>query len=263
MRKKKADLYLREDELQGRIEGKYPHPAWTVLRHVRDGTGFMRAGQEADAIAFGTWPSRGFQILGFECKSSRADWLNELKNPQKAEIFFGYCDEWWVVSGEGVVNLEEVPPNWGWYVGTGRGLKLMKPSVPLKSKKMDRIFLMSIVRNISRSFTPTREVEAMAKDRAETLADQKNRDMEWDLEQAEKALKRMRIFEKESGIDLGKAYQFDAATVGKIVKAVLDQNLKYELKTVVRTMEDAKKVLEAIEKISLFKEEKKPCPTNT
>ena len=67
---------LTTDELQCRLEAKYPPPAWLTLWEVRDATGYG-ASRSADAIAFGVWPSRGLSIVGFEIKSSRSDWLRE------------------------------------------------------------------------------------------------------------------------------------------------------------------------------------------
>ena len=258
MKAKESGLFLTESQLQDRIDGKYPGPAWTVLNHLRDGTGFASAGQSADAVAFGTWPSRGFQIIGFECKSRRSDWLREIKNPAKAEAFASYCDQWFLVTGsDGVAKLEEIPKNWGWYVGTGKGLKLMKPAEILKPEPIDRVFLMSIARNIGRNFVPRARLEEMAKDRAENIAKRMHDDNKYALERAQEDLKKMREFEKASGIELKYTWQFNAADVGRVVKALLDNDLKHDLERIKSIIRKTDEVLKSLEAIEVFKEKLK------
>lgn len=84
--------HYRSEDLNALVRAKYPGPAYTFLNELRDGTDFHTAGRSADAIAFGTWPSRGLSITGFEYKSYRGDWLNELKKPEKAESIARFCD---------------------------------------------------------------------------------------------------------------------------------------------------------------------------
>ncbi len=258
MKTKESGLFLTESQLQDRIDGKYPGPAWTVLNHLRDGTGFASAGQSADAVAFGTWPSRGFQIIGFECKSRRSDWLREIKNPAKAEAFASYCDQWFLVTGsDNVAKLEEIPKNWGWYVGTAKGLKLIKPAETLKPEPIDRVFLMSIARNIGRNFVPKATLEETARQRAETIAKSLRDDNKYDLQRANEQLKHMYDFERESGIDLKNGWSFNAADVGRVVKALLGNGLKYDLERLRSIMNKTGEVLKALEEIEIFKEKLK------
>ena len=90
--------------------------------------------------------SRGFSILGFEIKSHRGDWLNELKKPEKAEGIAPYCDEWWIVASENVVKIEEVPKAWGWFTPYGQGLRVLKRPEKTETIDIDRPFLMSIMK---------------------------------------------------------------------------------------------------------------------
>ena len=98
--------------LREALRKRYPMPEWVLMEEVRDAAGFS-AGRSADAIAMNTWPSRGLEIHGFEIKASRADWLRELKNPAKAEAIACYCDRWWIVANQEVVEVDELPIGWG------------------------------------------------------------------------------------------------------------------------------------------------------
>lgn len=54
------------------------------------------------------------EILGFEVKVSRSDWLSELKKPEKADSLARYCDRWYlVISDPKIVKDGELPPTWG------------------------------------------------------------------------------------------------------------------------------------------------------
>lgn len=68
-----------------------------------------------DFMAVDCWKGRDeWAVHGFEIKASRADWLAELRNPEKAETAIRYCDRWWlVVSDLRIVLPGELPPKWG------------------------------------------------------------------------------------------------------------------------------------------------------
>lgn len=82
------------------------------LDEVRDSTGF-KGKRTIDAISVGMYPSRGCLVEGYELKTSRGDWLGELKNAEKAEALARFCDRFWLVTAPDVVELGEVPPLWG------------------------------------------------------------------------------------------------------------------------------------------------------
>ena len=139
-------------ELLKKLAVKYPSPGYAFLAQVRNGTGYLNVTRTADAMVMSLWPSRGLELIGFELKVSRGDWLNELKNPEKAEEMVKYCDRWYVVApDESVIKPDEVPSSWGLMLATGRGksIKIIKEAPELKAEKCDRLFLASLMRNIT------------------------------------------------------------------------------------------------------------------
>lgn len=71
-------------------------------------------GRRADALYVGFFASRGKFLVGHELKVSRADWLHELADPSKAEIWFRECHSWYlVVPHASIVHEGELPPGWG------------------------------------------------------------------------------------------------------------------------------------------------------
>lgn len=246
--------FLRAEELQDRIAAKYPAPSYTTLCEVRDGTGFATSGREADVMAFGTWPSRGLSIVGFEIKSYRGDWLREMKNPEKAEGIASFCDEWWLVTGGGVARLEEIPPAWGWYQGTAKGLRLMKSAKVLEAKPITRVFLMSIMRNLGKSHVPASRVNDLAKNEADEIVKRRGEENRYELEEARNLAKLVAEFKEASGIDLAEPWSFPAKEVGAIVKACLDKSLIHHAEKMKQAAESARDVLEILLALPIFQE---------
>lgn len=137
----------------------YPHPNNAIIFEFRGGTGWSRESR-ADAIAMDLWPSHGLELIGFEIKTSRQDWLREVKNPDKSEPIKQFCDRWYlVVDDHSIVHQwkNELPDDWGLIVPnydyhfTG-GLKTEKEAPKLNPKPLDRVFLASLMRLAARDF---------------------------------------------------------------------------------------------------------------
>lgn len=126
-----------------RLDRSYMAPEWVVMREVAPVTG--GGTRYADAVAVNTYSSRGYAIHGFEVKVSRADWLRELRAPEKAEPVMRYCDAWFVVTPKDIVKDGELPVGWGHLVATPRGLRRAAPS-RLKPQAITRAFFVSLVR---------------------------------------------------------------------------------------------------------------------
>lgn len=110
----------------------------------------------ADVLVLGAWKSSGNLLDGFEVKISRADWLNEVKNPEKCMAIKKYCDRWWlVISDASMVKEGELPEDWGMMVveeglmGEPR-LKVIKKAPLLASEPMSHDFVASLLRTDAR-----------------------------------------------------------------------------------------------------------------
>lgn len=143
---------MQTNDLWLMLRAKYAAPEWAIFREVPASTG--GGSRSADAIAMNLWRSRGLKIVGFELKRDRRDWLRELKDPEKAETLASLCDEWWLVTSQGVVKDEtEVPGPWGWLCTTknGKALRVKRKATPLKPLKrklepIGRSFVAALIR---------------------------------------------------------------------------------------------------------------------
>jgi hypothetical protein len=75
---------MSSSELLRLLAAQWPSPDCAFIPEFRGGTGWSRESR-ADAIAMHCWPSMGLELVGFELKISRGDWLRERKQPWKAD----------------------------------------------------------------------------------------------------------------------------------------------------------------------------------
>ena len=140
---------LGAGQLMSQLRDKYPKREYALLQEVGNSTGFS-CSRHADAIAMSLWPSRGLQVIGFEVKCYRQDWLRELNEPEKADAIAKFCDQWWLVAPtDEMVPVAELPPTWGLYVSDGTKLIVKKQAPTLESQPLSRGFVAAVLRKAS------------------------------------------------------------------------------------------------------------------
>jgi len=191
------------------LDVKFPAPAWAFLPFVRSATGYGRTIRTADGVAMSLWPSRGLELLGFEIKVSRGDWLQELKNPEKADAIFGFCHRWYIVAGDDtIMDKAELPSTWGLMVKKGRGLRTVTEAPKLQPKAIDLSLLCAILRRVQETQAPK---AVLKKERAEGYSEgvkSGEQSMQYKCDGYLKELKALRgtaeTFERVCGVDLSR-----------------------------------------------------------
>lgn len=168
---------LTTDELSERLERYVLGPEGQgrrafLLDEVQVG------GRRADKVACYLWASRGQPVEGFEVKMSRADWLNEYENHEKAEPTMAICDRFWLVTNPGIVEPGELPERWGLLLSNGkrRKLKIEKPAPLLRDPDAHHVLPRDALTGLLRSF------ECMASER---VADARQEGIDEGKERAE------------------------------------------------------------------------------
>lgn len=214
-------------------------PAFCFLEQVADGTG-ARQHRWADAVAMSVWPSRGYDIHGFEVKVSRYDWLNELKQPEKSAPVQQYCNRWWIATpDESIIQPGELPPTWGWMICKGKGMKVVHPAPVLTPKPLSAEFVASILRNFSRADetdVQRRISEQCAKDR--------ERDNNYYQEKYTELKTSIAQFEKASGIAINK---WDGEDLGAAVSTL--RGLKYQVERIESAIKACENIREMLTKV--------------
>ena len=87
---------------------------WLFLRELRVGTGRQNSGaQRLDAFALNTLPHTAMKRVCYEVKTSRSDFLCELKHPLKRRIGMHYSNEFYFVTPADLVRASEIPAECG------------------------------------------------------------------------------------------------------------------------------------------------------
>lgn len=235
--------------LRQALRKEYPLPQYAVLYEVANGMSATFNGY-ADAIVMSLFPSRGLDVHGFEIKTSRTDWLRELKNPAKAEAVARHCDYFWLLtSDDEIASKEEVPATWGLYVLNGNNLEVRKRAKRLKPVELDRTFVGAMLRRAYEMAERERRRAIEAIDKEEFVRQTKKKaekeaeeHFKQDLEISTRehlALKRqVEEFEHASGIKID---MWNGRKMGEAVNLLMRLKGQYEfddLSRLARDLED-------------------------
>jgi hypothetical protein len=219
-----ADVKLRAHDLFLRLQSTFSEPAYITLEEVRDATGFDGV-RTADAMAIGLYRSRGKAVWGFEMKVSRADWLKELKQPEKSESILRFCDYWAVVvSDKNIVKEGELPPSWGMYVAQKNRLKRLVPCPKLTPVPMSITMLTALLYNVDHKHKKLEEKRLREEyEKGYAVGQKRTYDSGW--EKNFKSLEeKVKLFENASGLQI--EYGWNNAKLGETVNALLKSKEK-------------------------------------
>ncbi len=232
--------------LKEQIDDKFAGDAYATFFEVPNGCGSAQS-RTADAIVMSLWPSRGLELIGFEVKASRADWLKELKDPAKAEAICQFCDRWYIVALKGVVKEGELPSTWGLMESSGKGLRIKIQAPELESKPIDRAFLSGLCRSASR-LVPS-QLEAARSEGFQSGMKRGKEDNASQLKYADEKTKTLEhgieSFQKASGVSISQ--WSDNTRIGKAVDALMNFQ-ESALNRIRHGIRGAKADLEALEK---------------
>jgi hypothetical protein len=150
---RKAVASARSVSFLSALRSLYATPEWALYTEVRSSTGCCETLRIADALAVCMWGG-AWRIHGFELKASRADWLRELRHPEKAAPIKLFCASWFLVVmapwKRTVMSLTELPDRWGLLeIGTG-GASIVSPAAEREAEEPTGSFLRSLLRAAAR-----------------------------------------------------------------------------------------------------------------
>lgn len=233
---------------------------WVFLTQVRSSTG--GANRVADAMAFNMYGSTGYEIVGFEIKVSRSDFLHELKDMSKSDEIMSYCDKWYLVVPDAkIVQDGELPKNWGLLVlKDGKLVQKVRP-IPKKPQQMPLYFIASLLRRNADEVERIRNDHVRREDIAAEIEEARKRGHDeargYNGKRTEEELKRLRDlvreFENAAGVTLegwrGKEY---AKTLGMYVKVAMELSettLEYDIRHIESAIKSLERALTDVRKI--------------
>lgn len=199
----------------------------TFLTDVSNATSFNRD-RAADAIYMGAWQSVGIQCHGFEVKVSRGDWLREIQDVSKAGAFEKFCHFWWIVAPEGIVELAEMPVQWGLKEITRKddsscSIRVKKAASRNPNASLDYHFFASCLRKCRREDATAIEIQQLkdAAYRDGFKNGQEHKERPWESEHLRREVGRLQSrinnFQEKSGIRID---EWNAGEIGEIVRHI-------------------------------------------
>ena len=186
---------------------RYPTGSHALLWEVANGTGTHQK-RFADAVAIGLWPSHGHEIEGIEIKISRGDWLNELKQPEKSQEVYQYCNRWWLAAPKGMVEVDELPQTWGLLELVTDTIRVKKRAPALTPSVLNINFVAALIRRsagVDEEMTRLmlrREAEIIERRVKGSVEQTINSRVSHRIQMAEDAMKKLDEIKQRTGIDL-------------------------------------------------------------
>ena len=251
---------IKSSDIQMHFERKFHDSAkHLVAFEVNEGTG-STAGRRADAVSLELWPSNGYELIGYEFKVSRADWLQEMKQPEKSQAISKYCDRWYLVAPKGVLGIDELPPSWGYIQVSDKSLRTKIDAPKRSAEPASREFMASLLRRMLDKYQDARFIATLTdKIRKEqqsiaekTYENQVKSSVIKQMEQEEI----IKSFEHQSGIHINK---YNLGNITKTVRLLSNSSNMNAAKREVysathrlsKTLDDARAALEELEIISI------------
>ena len=202
-------------------------------------------------------------LHGFEIKTWRADWLQELKNPDKADNICSFCHFWYIaIDDEKIVKLDELPIDWGLMLCTKGTRKILKKA-PERTNvtPLDIQMIAGILRKAADLIGPAGELKN-AEDKGRKEAETRLQ-VSIDHYKYEREVLQQKVndFETASGIKIDQ-YGKTGSEIGAAVKVVLEgcyDSYKHRLERtkndLQRTVNDLSRVINELQRLDNTKEE--------
>lgn len=214
------------------LRNKFPESEYVLMQEVSDRPGGRN--RSMDYMLVNIWESRGLAITGIEVKSFRSDWLRELKDPQKQEKHFKYCDYFYLLTDQpNVAYPDEIPTTWGhWHINEKGILKTIKKAPILNPIPVDRALLVSMLRR-AQSKDKFVHVDTLQEKISEE-ADRRMKQLDWETKNKLTDYERLRLnvaeFEKAAGVKIDQWYEtygwgISSKDIGKAMKFLLKHKI--------------------------------------
>lgn len=223
--------------------------------------------RRADALWLPVNSAQRGRIVGFETKVSRADVVQELRDPMKADAWLQHCNEWWlVIPHPSIIDGLDIPAEWGILTPPSserrRSMSVVRKAPQLLPTGDPRAALSTVLAKLVYG-GETLQAKLTAAERQREWHDEQMREMRKELEQLRAAVgdsghTRLRVSEVLAAIqdradDLGMwrlRYDLDPAKVADFVVAFLsvEDPDQYTLKALDEAIGQAAKRTEALQK---------------
>lgn len=250
---------MTEYEMLTALRTRYCSREFALIPQVRNSTGFASRTRTADAIAVSLWPSKGIHVEGFEFKSSRSDWLKELKDSAKSEEIGRFCKFWHVLAADAsIVQYDEIPELWGLLVIEDGKIKVVKKAPARDAEPPSWRFVAAVLKSASEIVIPESAIvsrvnkavsaalDAERKAREKLAADGRVKESAG----TDRILKAVTEFENASGVKIDIWNASHAKKIGEAVKFVLAGGLDRSADRLLMLAEEGERVRRVLSELN-------------
>jgi hypothetical protein len=217
---------MNETDFITLLSKKYSGPSYGFISKVRNQTGYSNQNSNgirtADGLAMSLWPSQGLDLYGFEIKTSRGDFLNEIKHPEKSDEIAKKCDFWFIVAPKKMIDISELLPTWGLIEPSGNGLKIVKTGERIKSEPIDRYFLASLFRSLSDGVVQKSEVQQIIRDKVKEKLSSEEWSAKYEFDKRKEYTEKLEKFEKLSGFKIDYLWESNIEKLAAGIKILME-----------------------------------------
>jgi hypothetical protein len=143
---------MQAAEIIKALEAIHDPSQWGFFDELRIGTGYTKdSEQRLDAWAIHYYPSKRNVVRAFEVKISRSDFLSEMKKPLKRRPGLRLSNEFYFVAPQGLLKIEEIPPECGLMEVKEDGSIITKISAPYRDTFPPTwLFMAAIARRVDK-----------------------------------------------------------------------------------------------------------------
>ncbi len=121
---------------------------WIYFEECPVGTGW-KGSRFMDAYVIAAWPSANNLRMAFEIKVSRADFLNEIKNPAKRRAALFFSNQFYFVAPKGMIKPDELPAECGLMEADGTELRVKIEAPTRESIRPTWNFVATLLRKMT------------------------------------------------------------------------------------------------------------------
>lgn len=190
---------ITADDLRVALKDTYSSPEWYLGFEVGNSTG-SNCRRYADAVAINAYPSKGFEIRGFEIKVSKSDLKKELEEGAKADAIAKFCDYWFLVVPKGLTDTFTIPKTWGVIEYNNGTLRQKIKAEKLTPEPPTVGFLCAMLRGRERILNST--ISELAKKEAESMKKYQSYEVQRDKKELDDLRKKLKEIGDQTGIYL-------------------------------------------------------------
>lgn len=177
----------------------FPKPEWLIGYEVGNSTG-AQVRRHADAVVINTYPSKNFEIRGFEIKVSKQDLKKELENGAKADEIAKFCHYWFLVTPKDLTKDFIIPEPWGIYEYHNDRLKMVKKPLLNENVIINHGFMCGLLRGRERYHESQRQ--KLLDQAKKAIKEDTIFGIRQDLKDYDRIIKSLKEVKEKTGIDL-------------------------------------------------------------